>query len=91
MADIAGIPDSKFVTAHALFRFPHDHPAEPVLVMFDDGRWEIAHIGDADFIAENDEAFVNYVPFVQILRDADTFINKMAADELAAVNAKDVL
>jgi hypothetical protein len=83
--------DRNWVTVRWNATMRHNHPDEPVLVIFDDGRWEVMGIGKADRIAENDAAFVNYVPVVQVIRDADAFVAKQVAEERAAAIAKDVL
>lgn len=51
---------------------PHSGPAEPALVFFDDGRWEIAYAGDVDYIKHGfgettDDSFVGTVSVLTLL------------------------
>lgn len=51
---------------------PHSGPAEPSLVFFDDGRWEITYAGDVDYVQHgigetNDESFVGSASVITLL------------------------
>lgn len=48
---------------------PYNNDDEPVVVIYTNGSWKVMPKRDADFLAESDEEFFNYVPVSAIVTD----------------------
>lgn len=61
-----------------------ERDGSPIIVFYDNGDWEIALLGDADYIEESSNSFVGYETFV------DFFVGLMILYDMGDVNDLDV-
>lgn len=59
-----------------------DLPGSPVIVVFDNGDWEIAFNGDVDYISEGSPNFFVAVPFTEFFVDLMIFFDLGDIDDL---------
>jgi hypothetical protein len=57
-------------------------PGSPVIVVFDNGDWEIAFAGDVDYISEGSSSFFVAVPFTEFFVDLMIFFDLGDVDDL---------
>lgn len=61
-----------------------DEPGSPVIVLYENGDWEVAFAGDVDYIKEGNNSFHSYHSF------ADVFVSTMVFFELGDEDDLDV-
>jgi hypothetical protein len=62
---------------------PHNHPCEPMLVVFGDGSWRIVPEGDADWIiASSTENVQQIIPLAALQTNWDEFVRRYLTPDI---------